>query len=121
MRDVKLYLPKFSFSSNLMLAEKLIAMGMPDAFDPGTADFTGMYDPNSSPGAGLHISHVVHQAFVAVDEEGTEAAAATGVVVEIVSMPEMMRVDRPFIFLIRDRQTGAILFVGRCTDPSITE
>lgn len=121
MRDVKLYLPKFSFSSNLMLAEKLIGMGMLDAFDPGKADLTGMYDPTSSPGAGLHISQVVHQAFVAVDEEGTEAAAATGIVVEIVSMPEMMRVDRPFIFLIRDSQTGTILFVGRCLDPSATE
>ncbi len=121
IRDIKLYLPKFSFSSNLMLAEKLIAMGMPDAFDPTKADLTGMYDPTSSPGAGLHISHVVHQAFVAVDEEGTEAAAATGIIEEIISMPEMMRVDRPFIFLIRDSQTGTILFVGRCLDPSNTE
>jgi serpin B len=77
-----------------------------------------MYDPSLAPETGLHISHVVHQAFVAVDEEGTEAAAATGVVEEIVSMPAVMRVDRPFIFLIRERLTGTILFIGRFVDPS---
>ncbi len=116
--DVKLYLPRFSFSSKLQLEKTLPSLGMPDAFDDQKADFSGMYDPSQAGGQRLYIGHVVHQAFVAVDEEGTEAAAASGVVMEITSMPRVMRVDRPFIFLIRDRQTGTILFMGRCMDPT---
>ena len=116
-QDVKLYMPKFSFSSKLLLDKTLPAMGMPDAFDPRKADFTGTYDPGLAGGRRLYIAHVVHQAFVAVDEEGSEAAAATGVVVGIESMPLELRLDRPFIFLIRDRKTGTVLFLGRLVDP----
>ncbi len=85
---------------------------MPDAFDWQRADFSGMTGTRD-----LVLSHVVHKALVVVDEMGTEAAAATGVVAEIVSMPFLLRVDRPFIFVIRDAETGAILFVGRVLDP----
>jgi serpin B len=67
----------------------------------------------------LFIQSVIHEAYVAVDEEGTEAAAATGVVVGIVSAPlNMITVDRPFIFLIHDTETGTLLFVGRVLDPT---
>ena len=92
-------------------------MGMSDAFDK-EADFAGMTDS-----AKLRISNIVHEAFVSVDEEGTEAAAATG----MWAIPEDYRpplepititLDRPFIFLIRDEPTGAILFLGRVMDPS---
>jgi serpin B len=117
-QDVKLYLPKFDFSAEFKLAPTLKAMGMPDAFDMTKADFSGMYDPSQVSGNNLYLSHVIHKAFVAVDEVGTEAAAASGVVAEAASMPIVLRVDRPFIFLIRDRQTGAILFIGRVVDPS---
>ncbi|MCK4583676.1 serpin family protein, partial [Candidatus Bathyarchaeota archaeon] len=87
-------------------------MGMPTAFT-GSADFSGMSD------GGLFIGHVVHQAYIDVNEEGTEAAAATGVVMRE-SMPilEVFRADHPFIFTIRDRDTGLILFIGRVMNPS---
>ena len=114
--DVKLYMPKFQFSAAYELEEALKAMGMPDAFDKERADFSGMYDPQKVAG-NLYLSHVVHKAFVAVDEIGTEAAAASGIVAESVSMPVELRIDRPFIFLIHDLQTGTILFVGRVVDP----
>jgi len=110
--DVKLYLPRFDFGSELNLADTLSALGMPDAFDWRRADFSGMTgEPN------LHISNVVHQALVAVDELGTEAAAATGITMEIVSMPMVVSADRPFIFVIWDRPTNTILFMGRVVDP----
>jgi len=88
---------------------------MVEAFDPATADFSGMTDT-----APLYIQEVVHQAFVAVDERGTEAAAATAVVAGTTSAPPRatLTVDRPFIFAILDRTTGATLFVGRVLDPS---
>ncbi|MEJ2597327.1 MAG: serpin family protein [Anaerolineales bacterium] len=114
--DVKLYMPKFQFSTAYKLADTLKAMGMPDAFDKGRADFSGMYDPQKVAG-NLYLSHVVHKAYVAVDEIGTEAAAASGEVAEITSMPIALRIDRPFLFLIHDMQTGTILFAGRVVDP----
>ncbi|MGB6874316.1 MAG: serpin family protein, partial [Dehalococcoidia bacterium] len=89
-------------------------MGMPIAFS-GAADFSGM---TGSPD--LFISEVIHKAFVSVDEAGTEAAAATAVIMEYSAVPESLMevtVDRPFIFLIRDIETGAILFVGRVMNP----
>jgi serpin B len=93
-------------------------MGMPHAFDEMAADFTGIYDRSQEP-RNLFISHVIHKAFVAVDELGTEAAAATGVVAGIVSEPENnITVDRPFLFVIRDRESGTLLFAGRVLDPS---
>jgi serpin B len=112
--DTKLYLPKFQYETSLSLAKTLGDMGMPDAFSAKQADFSGMAEipPN------LYISHVEHKAFIAVDEIGTEAAAATGVVAEIESMPVVLKVNRPFIFLIRDSESGTILFIGRVTNPA---
>jgi len=114
-RQVALTLPRFEVESDFSLADALAAMGMADAFSSG-ADFSGM-----TGGRDLFISEVVHKAFVSVDEAGTEAAAATAVVMKRLALPEEpveVSVDRPFIFLIRDVQTGAILFVGRIVDPS---
>ncbi len=113
---MKLYLPRFNFEFSLDLADRFKQMGMPLPFDPAQADFSGLYDQTQEPN-NLFISHVAHKAYVKVDEEGTEASAATGVIAEIVSMPVMLRIDHPFLFVIRDRQTGAILFVGRVLDP----
>ena len=111
--DVKLYLPRFQYDASLDLVDSLSALGMPDAFDPRRADFSGMTgEPN------LVISHVVHKAYVAVDELGTEAAAATGITAEIVSMPRVVEANHPFIYLILDRQTSTVLFVGRVLDPT---
>ncbi len=119
---VRLTMPLFKFESQLSLNETLKAMGMPNAFDGGSADFSGMNGVSCTDNPMcLRITDVVHKAFVAVDEEGTEAAAATGVVVGITSMPPepvQVVIDRPFLFLIRDVETGAILFVGRVMDPS---
>jgi serpin B len=116
--DLMLYLPKFSFDAEFNLRSALAGMGMPDAFDRDAADFSGIYD--RSPGGGnLYVSHVIHKAFVVVDEQGTEAAAATSVVFRQVSAGlNQITVDRPFLFFIRDLETGAILFVGRVVDPS---
>ena len=120
--DVQLAMPKFEFESQFRLAETLKEMGMPNAFDDKTSDFSGM--DGRSCLAGDHpcllISKVIHKAFVSVDEEGTEAAAATSVVVRVASAgpePKRVIVDRPFIFLIRDQATEAILFVGRIERP----
>ena len=114
-RQVSLTMPKFEFDSSFSLRDTLSAMGMPVAFSM-SADFSGMtVDPE------LFIAEVVHKAFVSVDEAGTEAAAATAVVMVPISMPPEpaeVTIDRPFIFLIRDIETGAILFVGRTLDPS---
>ena len=90
-------------------------MGMPVAFT-GDADFSGMTGNRD-----LFIADVVHKAFVSVDEAGTEAAAATAVVMELTAVPGEpveVTIDRPFIFLIRDIETGTILFVGRIMNPS---
>jgi serpin B len=112
--SVALTFPKFEFESEFSLADVLQEMGMPQAFDAG-ADFSGI-----TGGKDLFISDVFHKAFVAVDEEGTEAAAATAVVMAETSMPAdpvQMVVDRPFFFLIREHQTGSILFLGRMVSP----
>jgi serpin B len=117
LTDVRLYLPKFQYEASLSLKDTLTSMGMPDAFDAERADFSGMDGTRN-----LLIAHIIHKAFVAVDEKGTEAAAASGVVMRIVgevaSEPIIVRCDRPFIFLIHDQQTGAILFAGRVLDPT---
>jgi len=112
---VALTMPKFELESDFDLNHTLRAMGMTLAFS-GFADFSGM---TAKPD--LLISDVVHKAFVAVDEEGTEAAAATGVSAGPISMPPPpdveFTIDRPFIFLIRDMDTGTILFLGRVLNP----
>ena len=120
-RYVTLDLPKFEFASRFRLGDPLKAMGMSDAFDRAAADFSGMNGRSCLAGDPecLYIREVVHQGFVAVDEAGTEAAAATAVVMQTESAPPSpvsVTVDRPFLFLIRDRATGAILFVGRVVE-----
>lgn len=114
-KNVALALPKFRFRAKFRLREALCALGMPLAFSP-QADFSGMDGARD-----LYIDNVIHEAFVAVDEAGTEAAAATAVVVRITAAPFApveMRVDRPFLFLIREKETGAILFLGRVMNPA---
>ena len=108
--DVKLQLPKFKATGKARLDTALKEMGMPLAFSDGGADFSGMTGVKS-----LYIGAVLHEAVVEVDEVGTVAAAATAVVMQKVSMPEFVtvRADRPFLFLLVDDVTGAILFVGR--------
>ena len=112
---VTLTMPLFEFESEFSLSETLAGMGMPDAFDD-QADFSGMTGSKN-----LQISAIVHKAFISVDEEGTEAAAATGVVVlesGPTKEPIPVTVNRPFIFLIRDRATGTVLFLGRVMNPN---
>ena len=114
-QNVLLTMPKFGFESDFRLDKTLEKMGMPNAFNHGNADFSGI-DGRSCPGICLVIAAVLHKAFVSVDEEGTEAAAATAVIGERLGLlPEPVRVtaDRPFIFLVRDRPTGTVLFLGR--------
>lgn len=112
--DVKLGLPKFEIRTKAPVGATLNAMGMPTAFSPA-ADFSAM---NGS--GGLMIQDVIHEAFVKVNEAGTEAAAATAVTVGVTSVPEQVdvTVDRPFLFVIRDGETGASVFVGRIVDPA---
>ena len=115
-QQVALAMPRFEMESEFSLAETLSALGMPDAFS-GEADFSGMDGTRN-----LVISDVIHKAFVSVDEAGTEAAAATAVVMKLTSMPgEAVEVtlDHPFLFFIRDLETGAILFVGRVMNPTL--
>lgn len=114
-KKVNVYVPRFRLSEKLELKSALSALGMPSAFDERRADFSAMNGNRD-----LFVSSAVHQAFVEVNEEGTEAAAATGVVVGIRSaplMPEEFRADHPFVFLIRDHRSGQILFLGRVVDP----
>ncbi|MFC1943896.1 serpin family protein [Chloroflexota bacterium] len=113
-RQVALTMPKYEFESEFSLVKALAEMGMPVAFSK-SADFSGM-----TGNLDLFIGDVLHKAFVSVDESGTEAAAATAVVMELKAAPGeplSVTVDRPFIFLIRDIKTGTVLFVGRVMDP----
>ena len=113
-QEVALTMPKFEFESEFSLKQTLAAMGMPIAFTD-MADFSGMTGVRD-----LRIAEVIHKAFVSVDEAGTEAAAATAVIMELTAMPEEpveVTIDHPFIFLIRDIETGTILFVGRVVNP----
>lgn len=111
--QLELHLPKFRFEAPLGLREHLIALGLTDAFT-AAADLSRIDGSRQ-----LVIQDVLHKGFVAIDERGTEAAAATAVVVGDSSAPARatLAVDRPFLFLIRDRPTGAILFLGRVVDP----
>lgn len=114
---VRVTLPKFRYTSQFRLAGTLGAMGMPDAFSPRLADFTGMATVERE----FFISEVIHKAFVAVDEEGTEAAAATAVIMPTGMLrrtePKVFKADHPFVLLIRHRATGSILFLGRVANP----
>ncbi|MFZ6767285.1 serpin family protein [Undibacterium sp. Di26W] len=114
---VALSLPKFNFSSAATLADVLGKLGMSAAFDASKADFSGMTGNRD-----LSVSAIVHKAFINVDEKGTEAAAATGVVVGVTSVivdtPIKVTLDHPFLFMIRDRQTGLIIFIGKLMNPA---
>jgi len=113
---VRVALPRFEFESSFDLTGTLAEMGMRDPFDPERADFSEMTEEE------LFISLVLHKAFVAVDEEGTEAAAATAVLMTLTGAPleptVEFRADHPFLFLIRHSETGLILFLGRLADPT---
>ena len=119
-QDVALYLPKFTLEYDLLMNDVLKAMGMEVAFDTGQADFTKMYDADQV-GLNLFISKVRHKTFVEVNEEGTEAAAVTSVEMTLESVGPgitTMRVDRPFIFVIRENHSGSILFAGKIVEPA---
>ena len=115
MQMVEVLLPKFKTTSGFQLEKILGSMGMPQAFSR-SADFSGMTGQRE-----LFISAVIHKAFVNVDERGTEAAAATAVVMTRAGppgpRPAVFRADHPFLFLIRDNRTGSILFLGRLMNP----
>jgi serpin B len=116
-QKVLLYLPRFKLETSYDLAAPLKKLGMQDAFEMKRADFRGMGWPQGK----LYISQVKHKAFVEVNEEGTEAAAATAVEMATKSMPappEVFRADHPFLFLIRHDATGTLLFMGRMVNPA---
>jgi serpin B len=116
VRQAEVTLPRFRVEARFDLAEQLQALGMPLAFSPA-ADFSGISSEK------LRISKVIHQAFVDVNEEGTEAAAATAVILSRPAPPVSsvtFRADHPFLFLLRDNRTGSVLFLGRVMDPSPT-
>ncbi len=116
--EVEVTMPKFEFTSSFALSRILMAMGMKDAFSPSLADFSGMTSAEK-----VFVSDVIHKAFVAVDEEGTEAAAATAVMMAGSAAPmpkpnpKIFKADHPFIFIIRHNTSGAILFMGRVVNP----
>jgi serpin B len=113
--QVSLTMPKFEYESSFGLKQALRALGMGVAFTPD-ADFSGMNGNHN-----LLIQDVLHKAFVSVDEAGTEAAAASAVIVGITGMPAQqtqVTINRPFLFLIRDIATGSIIFVGRVLNPA---
>ncbi len=115
-KEVRVFLPKFKMELMFGLEETLAAMGMVDAFSKSNANFAGMHRQSN----GLYIGAVAHKAFVDVNEEGTEAAAATvayGFFCGPSQQTPVFRADHPFIYLIRDQRTGCILFLGRMTEP----
>lgn len=110
----EVFLPKFEFKFNKSLVDDLSALGMSDAFNEGLADLSGI-----SQQAKLVISEVMHKTYIKVDERGTEAAAVTGITIDVTSVgpDKSLRVDHPFVFAIREKDTGAILFIGKVMDP----
>jgi serpin B len=115
-QQVALSMPKWEYDYTLGLKQALTSLGMAQAFVPDEADFSGMDGQKD-----LYIQDVLHKAFISVDEAGTEAAAATAVIVGTTSMPAepvLMTIDHPFVYFIRDIQTGAVLFVGRVLNPN---
>jgi len=118
---VKIFIPKFKLETKYFMTEDLKTMGMPTAFIPAGADFSGMDGTKN-----LYIGQVIHQAFVEVNEEGTEAAAATAVIMQLGAAPDqktpeipVFRADHPFIFLIQEKSSGNILFMGRVVNPNL--
>jgi serpin B len=106
--------PKFELSYEISLNDILIQMGMSDAFEGNKADFTGI-----TPNGGLFISRVKHKSFINVDEVGTEAAAVTSVEVSVTGTPQVFSVNRPFVFVIREHNSGTILFMGKNNNPDL--
>jgi serpin B len=123
-REVELFLPRFKITwGTVNVSDHLTALGMPLAFDRLQANFSGINGHEPPHEDSLFISSVFHKAFVETNEEGTEAAAATAVTTPRASRPwppsvPIYRADHPFLFAIRDRRTGAILFLGRMADPT---
>jgi serpin B len=111
---IMLFLPKFRFAYGVQMKQPLSRMGMAVAFQPGMADF-GRINPMQRD---LHISSVIQKSFLDVHELGTEAAAVTAVTIGVTSLPPTLSFDRPFLFAIRERSTGTVLFVGRIGDPT---
>jgi len=109
-------LPRFKFTTKVDLAQTLQSLGMKQAFNAATADLSGIDGLEHH----LYVKYIVHQATIAVDEKGTEAAAATAVIISRKGVPLVsLSVDRPFLFFILDDATGAILFQGRVVDPTL--
>ncbi|MEL6342383.1 MAG: serpin family protein [Myxococcota bacterium] len=115
IEDAVVMMPRFTIDARVPLKAQLIALGMPSAFDNTVADLTKMA---SREDANLFIQDALHRAFIEVNEAGSEAAAATAVVVGDESAPPGFYAQRPFVFLIRDNATGTVLFLGRVVDPS---
>ena len=115
-REVRVSVPKFKMTSQFSLVSVLESMGMTDAFSANAADFSGMNGKRD-----LFISAVIHKAYVDVNEEGTEAAAATAVTMKLTSVGPtripVFQADHPFLFIIRDNHSGSILFIGRVMNP----
>lgn len=117
--EARIHLPRFRIEYEVEpLEDALKAMGMAVAFDELGADFRDMVEPGATLGGNLYISRVVQKVFIEVNEEGTEAAAATGVGIGVTSLPPTYRLDRPFLFVIREGLSGTILFAGRVADPT---
>ena len=111
---VNVSLPRFKLGQSFQLVDTLRSMGVVDLFNEGTADLSGVDGTKN-----LYVGKVIHKAFINVDEEGSEAAAATAVVMQMRCLPRVMEFncDRPFLFFIRDNSTKSILFYGRCMKP----
>ncbi|UCH37167.1 MAG: hypothetical protein JSV76_05640 [Candidatus Bathyarchaeota archaeon] len=116
--QLTLQLPKFTLEDEIELNDVLKVLGMEIAFNPSEADFTKMYNKEEV-GLNLFISKVKHKTYVKVNEEGTEAAAVTAVEMRLESAGLSMRVDRPFIFAIRETHSGTILFIGKIVEPTL--
>ncbi len=114
-RQVDVELPKFTFSYEKVLNDDLKALGMIDAFDPNSADLSGISD------ADLFVSFVKQNTFVEVNEKGTEAAAVTTTGIELTSLPPVFQINKPFVFIIRERSTNTVLFIGKVVNPLETE
>jgi serpin B len=113
-REVELYMPKFKYGHKRKLNDDLVSLGMGPAFDPGMADFSRISDEE------IFISFVLHQTFIENKEEGTEAAAATVIGFSRTSLPpepEVIDINRPFLYFIRETTTGTIVFMGLVADP----
>lgn len=115
-KDVELFMPRFKYEFKTELNDVLSAMGMEIAFDPYEADFSNISEQD------LFISKVLHQTFIETNEEGTEAAAATVVMIELTSLPSgplEVRLDKPFIYIIRETSTNTIVFMGKTGNPAV--